>query len=122
MRLISIGGLVATVIWTGAALAPGAAAETLDLTCTAPGTSQTQHVAIDLGTGLVRNDIGGSGRPWAAKVTDANISWDEVFDSRIGHTANHFVLDRSTGALHRTDMTHAQPVSETLNVLCQKAP
>ena len=90
--------------------------------CTAPGSSQAQHVAVDLGTKLIRNDMGGSGRPWAAKITDTNISWDEVFDSRIGHTANHYVLDRSTGTLHRTDKTRAQPISETLDVVCQKAP
>ena len=70
---------------------------------------------------MVSNEAGGSGRPWAARIAASDITWDEVFDSRIGRVANHYVLERGTGTLHRTDMTRSEDRREAVNSVCQKA-
>ncbi|MGH9594187.1 MAG: hypothetical protein ACRD5L_13935 [Bryobacteraceae bacterium] len=118
MRFISIAGGLALA---GAALIAPASAETLELECKTPDSSRAGHVTVDLENGLVLNGMGGSGRRWAANLTDASIVWDEVYSSRNGHTADHYVLERSSGTLRRTDMARGQPAPETLTALCQKA-
>jgi hypothetical protein len=121
MRLFSNLGSFALAIVGGASLATAASAETLDLTCKATDSAQSQHLMIDLASGLVSNEASSSGRPWAARITGDNISWDEVYDSRIGHIANHYVFDRQTETLHRTDMTRSENGREVVNAVCQKA-
>jgi len=121
MRLFSISGSFALIILGGAFSASAVSAETLDLTCKATNGTQSQHLMIDLASGLVSNEASRGGRPWAARITGDNISWDEVFDSRIGHIANHYVFDRQTETLHRTDMTRSESGREVVNAACQKA-
>jgi hypothetical protein len=95
-----------------------ASAETFDLHCAGPSGSPAFRLTVDSGTGLVSDESGLSGRRWGARVDDKNITWDEVYDSRRGHFANHFVFDRATGALHGTDVTKG---GEILSAVCQKA-
>jgi hypothetical protein len=95
-----------------------APAETLDLNCARASGSPAFRLIVDSGTGLVSDESGLSGRRWGARVDDKNITWDEVYDSRRGHFAHHFVLDRATGALHGTDVTKG---GEILSAVCQKA-
>ena len=121
MRFLSISGGFALAILALPFLPYAASAETLDLTCTSADSSHSWHLTVDLTSGLVSNDAGGSGRRWAARVTGNDISWDEAFDSRIGHTANHYAFDRATGSLRRTDMTRSESGREAVNAICQKA-
>jgi hypothetical protein len=95
-----------------------ASAETLDLNCARAAGSSAFRLIVDSGAGLVSDEGGPSGRRWAARVDDKNIIWDEVYDSRRGHFANHFVLDRATGVLRGTDTTKG---GEILSAICQKA-
>lgn len=100
-----MGGLAASLL--SIMMSGVAAAETLEMTCAAAGGSDGHRLTVDLGTGLVSNDAGGSGRRWAARVTGTEVTWDEVFDSRIGHSANHYSLDRNTGKLSGTEISSA---------------
>jgi hypothetical protein len=102
-------------------MAGKAGAETLELTCTLADTGDRRPLAIDLGTGLVSNGMGYNARRWAARITDSEIAWDEIFDSRIGHVMNHYVLDRSSGALHGTDLTNSS-AREIARAVCSRAP
>jgi hypothetical protein len=61
-------------------LASSASAEALDLVCTLAGSSQAQPVTIDLATGLVTNGTGYNARRWPARVTDQDVTRDEIFD------------------------------------------
>lgn len=65
-------------IFATGVLASSASAETLDLVCTLAGSSQTRPVAMDLAAGLVSNGTGYDGRRWAARVTDRDVTWDEI--------------------------------------------
>jgi hypothetical protein len=107
---------MAVGIFAMGVLASNASAETLDLVCTLAGSSQTRAVAIDLATTLVVNGTGYEARRWPARVTDRDVTWDEIFDSRIGHSANHYVYERASGALHGTDVSGR----EVLSAVCHK--
>ena len=109
-------------IWLAAAmfaLGGSASAETLDLTCVNTDGSQSYHVAIDLESALVSNGAGYDARRWPAVVRDKDVTWDEVFDRRIGHTAHHYVFERASGVLRGTDMGSGG--REILNLACRKA-
>jgi hypothetical protein len=101
-------------------MAGEAEAETLDLTCTLAGKADRRPLVIDLGTGLVSNGTGYDARRWAARITDQEIVWDEIFDSRLGHVRNHYVLDRPSGALHGTDL--ANGAREIASAVCSRNP
>lgn len=98
-------------------LASNASAEILDFNCTLAGDSHSFRLTIDPTMGLVSNEGGNNGRRWAARVTEKDIAWDEVYDDRRGHVANHFVLDRTTGMLHGSDISSS---NEIANAICQK--
>jgi hypothetical protein len=119
MQIRSIFGVIAAAALASPVSA--ASAETLNLTCKTTDGGQSRHLMIDLDSRLVSNEASGSGRSWAARITGNNIIWDEVFDSRIGHISNHYVFDRDTGTLHRTDMTGSESGREVVNAVCQKA-
>jgi hypothetical protein len=102
---------VAVGIFVMGVLASSATAETLDLICTLAGSSQVHPVTIDLATGLVANGTGYDARRWPARVTDHDVTWEESFDSRIGHSANHYVFERASGALRGTDVGGREVVS-----------
>ncbi|MGH6872843.1 MAG: hypothetical protein ACREHE_15180 [Rhizomicrobium sp.] len=106
-----------TVALLGAVSISGAQAETLNLTCTSADSSDARHIAIDLTSGLASNDTSSGGRRWAAVVTPNDVTWDEVYDSRGTHVANHYVLDRGTNVLHETDVARKR---EILTATCQK--
>jgi hypothetical protein len=99
-------------------LASSASAEPLNFTCASADSSDTFRVTTDLSSDLISNEGGQSGRRWAAHVTDKDVTWDEIYDLRRGHVANHFVLDRTTGSLHGADMATS---SEIMSAVCQKA-
>jgi hypothetical protein len=79
--------------------------------------SSNFRLTVDSASGLVSNESSMSGRRWAALVGDKDVTWNEIYDSHRGHIANHFVLDRTTGALHGADMADS---SEIMNAVCQK--
>jgi hypothetical protein len=116
---ILIGGMITLLVPTAGA--SFARAETLDLACSTADGSRAYHVTIDLAAGLVSNEAGRSARRWAAVVTDKDVTWDEEFDDRIGHTANHYVFERSTGTLRGTDMQSGGSGREFLNAVCRNA-
>jgi hypothetical protein len=95
-----------------------ASAETFDLNCARAAGSSAFRLTVDSGAGVVSNEGGLSGRRWPALVSDKDVIWDEVYNSRRGQIANHFVLDRATGALRGSDMASG---SEILSAICQKA-
>jgi hypothetical protein len=107
---------IAAGIYAIGVLASSASAETLDLVCTRASESQTRPVTIDLATGPVSNGAGYDERRWVARVTDNDRTWDETFHSRIGHSANHYVYERASGALHDTDIDGR----EVLSAVCHK--
>jgi hypothetical protein len=109
---------MAVGIFVMGVLASNASAETLDLNCARAGGSSAFRLTVDPASGLVSNEGSLSGRRWAVLVNDKSITWDEVYDSRRGHIANHFVLDRATGTLRGTDVTNG---GEILSAVCQKS-
>lgn len=98
-------------------MASSAYAETLDLVCATASDSQPRSVVIDLTMALVFNGAGNDARRWPTRVTDKDVTWDEIFDSHIGHFANHYVYERASGALRGTDMAG----HEILSDVCHKA-
>ena len=110
MQFLSISGSFAIAILGGIFPVSAASAEPLDLTCKAASGARSQHLMIDLASSLISNEASGGGRPWAARITGDNIS-----------IANHYVFDRQTGTLHRTDMTRSESGREVVNAACQKA-
>ena len=112
--------LIVVTILAGAVWTSGASAETLDLSCMPADSTQVHHIVVDLSSGLVFNDSDRGSRRWAAVITDKDVTWDEVYDSRAGHSANHYVLDRQAGTLHGTDVTHGGTGHEVVNAMCQK--
>jgi hypothetical protein len=111
MQFLSISGKIAATVVASTILVSGASAETLDLTCRAADGSQSQRLRIDLTSNLVSYEGSLSGRSWAAHVSGGDFSWDEIFDSRIGHVANHYVYEAASGALHGTDAGGGEIVS-----------
>ena len=107
-------GLAAAIF----ALGGSASAETLDLTCVNTDGSHSYRVAIDLESGLVSNGAGYDVRRWPAVVSDKDVAWDEVFDSRIGHIAHHYVFERASSVLRGTDMGNGG--REISNLACRK--
>lgn len=100
--------------------APAAVADSLELSCATAGGSHTFALSVDLSTGLVSNQGGYSGRRWARRVTDDDVTWNEVYDDRRGHVAQHFVLERPTGTLHGTDMAGGGSGTEILSAVCKE--
>ena len=96
-----------------------ASAEALDLSCTNADGSESYRLTVDLSSGLVSNGASRSGRRWAAVVNDKDITWDEVFDTRGGHTANRYLLDRASGTFRGTDLSRQE--REILSLTCRKA-
>jgi hypothetical protein len=116
----AIFGGLAMALFVSGGLPSRAFAETLDLNCLNADGSQSYHVAIDLGSGLVSNGAGYNARRWAAVVSDKEVAWDEVFDARVGHTAHHYVLERASGVLRGTDTAGGGQGREILNLVGHK--
>jgi hypothetical protein len=115
---ISPAFFLGVVVLTG--FASATAADTLDLACNSPDKAHDYRLFIDLASGLISSDAGQGARRWAAIITDKDVSWDEVYDSRIAHVAHHYVLDRATDTLHGTDMAGAG--REIVTAVCAKLP
>lgn len=116
----AIFGGLAMALFVSGGLPARASAEILDFNCLNADGSQSYHVAIDLASGLVSNGAGYSARRWAAVVSDKDVTWDEAFDARVGHTAHHYVLERATGVLQGTDTAGGRQGREMLNLVCHK--
>jgi len=99
------------------AWASSASAATLAFTCTPAIGASNFRVTVDPDSGLVLNGNSQGGRRWAAHVNDQNVTWDEIYNSHSFHIANHFVLDRTTGALHGADIASNNDI---MNAVCQK--
>ncbi len=104
-----------------AGFAGASSAEMLNFACSAPDNAHAYRLAIDLDSDLIASDSGQGARRWAAIITDKDVSWDEVYNSRIAHIAHHYVLDRATGALHATDLAHDGSAHGILSAACSKS-
>ena len=120
MQCHLIRNSILTAIFGLALQSPIAVADSLDLSCATTDGSRTFGLTVDLSTGLVSNQGSNSGRRWAGRVTDGNVTWDEVYDERRGRIAEHFVLERPTGALHGTDIAGGSSGRDILNAVCKK--